>query len=77
MRTENKGREYLYVTLSDNVHISAQVKRSTEKGRFSAKGTDFTLAAAPLAARIGKTHHHIPALPISFPECFQDFLSDE
>lgn len=47
------------------------------EGRLSAKGADLALAAAPLAAGVGQTHYHVPALSISLAQGFQDLLRDE
>lgn len=57
--------------------VSAYIYAVVCEGQLSAKGTDLTLAAAPLAAGIGQAHNDISTLAVSFAKGFQDFLSNE
>lgn len=64
----------------ENMHICVIVWQSKKNILFmpkSAKGADLTLAAAPFAASVGQTHHHIPTFAVSFAKSLQDLVSDE
>lgn len=52
-----------------------RVKRCTVD-TVSTQRTDFTLAAAPLAAGIGQSHHDISSLPVRTPQRLQHVLWD-
>lgn len=39
-----------------------------------AQGADLALAAAPLAAGVGQTHHHVPAFPVGGAQRLEDFI---
>lgn len=42
-----------------------------------AQGADLALAASPLAAGVGQTHHHVPAFPVRGAQSLEDLVWDE
>lgn len=68
--------------MKNNNHVFRQAGRTEDRVErctvvtVSTQRTDFTLAAAPLAAGIGQSHHDISSLPVRTPQRLQHVLWD-